>query len=166
MRFLAGLLLVLGLTGAAVAAEAAPAAAPDGVVTEMYQTYFDALNKANDSGSMGEMPNCIDHTAKYATPELATRLAKTNETDEMVIDWDFLINGQDFKDLKLISAKVTAETADTAMVRVESQNFDAKSLTDVQLTKTSDGWKVSDLMFWPGEAEATSLDAILKEAGL
>lgn len=165
MKVLLGFIALLSLAAPAVAADAAPAT-PDAVVTEMYQTYFDALNKANDSGSMGEMPNCIDHTATYATPELAARLAKTNETDEMVIDWDFLINGQDFKDLKLISAKVTAETADGATVRVESQNFDATSLTDVELTRTADGWKVANLVFWPGEAETTSLDAVLKEAGL
>ena len=163
MKFLAGLFVLLGLVGPAIAAEAAPG--PDAVVTEMYQTYYDALNAANASGS-DDMPSCVDQTAKYATPELAARLARTETTDEMVIDWDFLVNGQDFKDLKLISAKVTTETADAATVRVESQNFEAKSLTDVQLIKTAEGWKISDLVFWPGEAETTSLDAILKEAGL
>lgn len=165
MKVLLGFLVFVGLAAPAMAAEAAPPA-PDAVVTEMYQSYFDALNKADASGSMDDMPNCIDQTEKYATPELAARLAKTDTHPDPVIDWDFLINGQDFKDLKLISAKVTAETSDTATVRVESQNFETKSLTDVELTKTPDGWKVSNLVFWPGEAETTSLDAILNEAGL
>ena len=164
MRFVLGLFMLLGLAVPAMAAEAA--ATPEAIVSEMYQTYFDALNAADAAGSMEALPDCVDQTAKYATPELAARLAKTDSTGEMVIDWDFLANGQDFKDLKLISAAMTAEADDTATVRVETQNFEQKSLTDVQLTRTAEGWKISNLVFWPGEAETTSLDAILKEAGL
>lgn len=163
MKFLAGLLVLFGLAGPAAAAEAA--SAPDAIVTEMYQTYFDALNKADASGS-DDMPNCVDQTAKYATPELAARLAKTDSTGEMVIDWDFLVNGQDFKDLKVVSVKVTAEAADTATVRVETQNFETTSETDVLLTRTAEGWKVANLVFWPGKPDSTSLDDVLKEAGL
>lgn len=163
MKFLAGLLVLLGLAGPAAAAESVTG--PAAVVTEMYQTYFDALNAADASGS-DDMPSCVDQTAKYATPELAARLAKTDSTGEMVIDWDFLVNGQDFKDLKVVSVKVTAEAADTATVRVETLNFEAKSETDVLLAKTAEGWKVANLVFWPGKPETTSLDDVLKEAGL
>ncbi|MFT3810924.1 MAG: DUF3828 domain-containing protein [Micropepsaceae bacterium] len=164
MKFLGAVLVLLGLTGPALAAEATPT--PDGVVTEMYTTYFDALNAANASDAMDNMPSCIDQTVKYATPELAARLAKTESTDEMVIDWDFLVNGQDFKDLKVVSVKVTSETADAATVRIETMNFETVSETDVQLTKSADGWKVANLVFWPGKPETTSLDDVLKEAGL
>jgi hypothetical protein len=165
MKFLGAVIVALGLAAGPAFAADAPAT-PDAVVTEMYQTYYDALNAADAAGSTDNMPDCVSQTAKYATPELAARLAKTDSTGEMVIDWDFLVNGQDFKNLKLISAKVTAETADSATVRVESQNFDAKSNTDVLLTKTAEGWKISNLIFWPGEKETTSLDTILKDAGL
>ncbi len=165
MKLLVGFLALLSFALPASAADAAPAT-PDAIVTEMYQTYYDALNAGDVSGATENLPNCVDQTAKYATPELAARLKKTESVDDPVIDFDFLVNGQDYKDLKLISAKVKSETADAATVRVESQNFDTKSVTDVLLKKTAAGWKVADLILGPGEAETISLDAILKEGGL
>lgn len=149
------------------AVHAATPATPDAVVTEMYQTYYDALNAVNASnGSMDNMPSVFDQVPKYATPELSARMNKAATADEMVIDADFLVNGQDFQDLKILSVKTTASDDKTATVRIETSNFDAKSITDVLLAKTDAGWKVSDFIFSPGTAETYSLDQILKDAGL
>lgn len=150
----------------AATAHAADAPAPEAVVTEMYQTYFDALNAVNKSGDMSAMPNVFDQVPKYSTPELAARLKKASEAQEMVIEWDFLVNGQDFQDLKLLSVSRTSGDETTATVRVKTSNMGTESETDVALARTDAGWKVSDFTFWPGKAEQTTLDAILKEAGL
>lgn len=164
MKLLVGFLALLSFAAPAVAADAP--ATPDAIVTEMYQTYYDALNASNATGATDNLPDCVNQTAKYATPELAARLKKTEGIDEPIIDFDFLVNGQDYKDLKLVSVKTTAETADTATVRVESTNFDAKSVTDVSMKKTAAGWKVVDIILGPGDKDSTSLDAILKAGGL
>lgn len=164
MKFLAGFFVLIGFAGFAAAAEPAPA--PEAVVTEMYQTYFDALNAADAADSLETMPSVVDQVQKYATPELAARLEKTKTHPDPVIDWDFLVDGQDFKDLKLVSVKLTSQTGDAATVRVEALNFERKSETDVLLTKAEDGWRVSDFIFGPGAPDALTLDEVLKDAGL
>lgn len=163
MRFLTGLLVMLGLASAALAADAR---GPDAVVTEMYQTYFDALNAADAAGAMDNMPDVLGQVGKYATPELAARLKKAESSEEPVIDWDFLVDGQDFKDLKLLSVKVTESKPDTATVRVSTSNMGQASETDVVLIKTAEGWLVSDFVFWPGKAESMTLDGVLKAGGV
>ena len=147
MKMIVGFLALLGLAAPAVSAE--PGSPPEAVVTEMYQTYFDALNGANASGSMENMPDAVGQAQKYATPDLAARLKRVETHPDMVIDWDFLADGQDFLDLKLVSATVTANTGDAATVRVETLNTGAPSKSDVMLSRTADGWRVSDFIFWP-----------------
>lgn len=164
MKLLAGFIVLLGLAGPAASAEAGPP--PDAVVTEMYQTYFDALNGVNASGSMEDMPDAVEQTRKYATADLAARLKRVETHPDMVIDWDFLVDGQDFQDLKLLSVKVSANTGDAATVRVETQNSGTASKSDVVLTRTAEGWRVSNIIFWPDTPDSTSLDAVLKASGL
>lgn len=164
MKFLAAFFVLFGFAGFAAAAEPGPG--PEAVVTEMYQTYFDALNAADASGSMENMPDVVSQVQKYATPELAARLAKVDSHPEPVIDWDFLISGQDFKDLKLISVKLLSEADGVARVHVEAQNFETKSDTEVVLNQTENGWGVADLIFGPGAPDSMTLDEVLKESGL
>ncbi len=163
MRFLAGFLAFISLMGVALAADTR---GPDAVVTEMYQTYFDALNKADATGAMDDMPDVLTQAGKYATPELAARLKKAESSEEPVIDWDFLVDGQDYKDLKLLSVKVTDSKPEAATVRVGTSNMGQASETDVLMVKTADGWRVSDFVFWPGKAESLTLSGVLKEGGL
>lgn len=169
MKFVLSL-LALVMFGAAAHATNAPApagpATPDAVVTEMYQTYFDALNAVNESGDLSIMPSVFDQVPKYSTPELAARLKKASESEEMVIGWDFLVSGQDFKDLKLLSAEKTAGDDKSATVRVKTSNMGTETESDVALVNTDAGWKVSDFTFFPGKPEQTTLDEILKEGGV
>ena len=162
MKVLLSLLVLLFGAGTALA----DTATPEGVVTEMYQTYFDALNAVNKSGDLSTMPSVFDQVPKYATPELAERMNKAANAQDMVIDFDFLVSGQDFQDLKLLSVTKTAGDDKTATVRVKTSNMGTESETDVALVQTKAGWKVSDFTFFPGKPEQLTLDSLLKEAGI
>ena len=129
----------------------------------MYQSYFDGLAHAKESK---DEPNCIDQTAKYATPALAARLARANIALDPVFDWDFLIAAQDRQDLRIVSVALTSSTNTAATVRIETSNFGTVSDSDVELSKADAAWQVADIVFWPGTTSETSLDTMLKAAGL
>lgn len=147
-------------------AEATTAEQVGAGVRDLYERYFAALT-AMAAQADGQMPPEFEWTAiadRYFTPELATRFKKAIASDEPVIDWDFLADGQDVGELKVIGSK-SIKAGETVTVTMTTSNFGRQSQSKVLLIQTATGWRITDLEFWPGTPEATTLTNILKEAG-
>ncbi len=156
----------------AVPSPADPAAVsePNGYVRSLYEGYYAALTKQDKTG--GDLPkewqwNGIAN--RFFTAELATRFKKAEASEEPVIDWDFLINGQDFGDLKVISVDTQTTDKDSsggkAVVKIVTSNFSTQSTTLVSLVKEKDAWRIADFTLVDPAIGDMTLTGILKDAG-
>ena len=136
-------------------------------IKDLYTRYFAALTTMSAQPDGGKRPPEMEWEAiadSYFAPDLAARFKKAIGANEPVIDWDFFIDGQDYGDLKVVSAAAT-ETGITAVVVMKTSNFGKESTTNVLLAKGTDGWRITDFEFWPGSDEATTLTGVLKDSG-
>ena len=178
MRILASFaaaMLAVSLGSAIPAAMATPApqlaAAQTGeevadAIKDLYTRYYAALSATVATPDAG-MPPEFDWKViadGYFTPELAARFNKALASSEPVIDWDFLADGQDFGELKVLSATGT-ETGDEAKVVMKTSNFGKETTTDVMLVRAADGWRIKDFLFWAGTSDELALTSVLKDAG-
>jgi hypothetical protein len=170
------LALVAGAAPAAVAADppAAPAT-PDpnatgeanGMIRDLYTRYYSALDAMNGNPDAA-MPEDLEFGAiadRYFEPGLATRFKKALDSEEPVFDWDWMINGQDFGDLKIVGVETVTEDAAAAAVKVTTSNMGQPSTTGYELKKIGGAWKITDVIFPAEDQKGQRMTDFLKEAG-
>jgi len=98
--------------------------------------------------------------AKYLDADLGTLVREnySKEDFENALDYDPLIQAQDFETVKA-TFDVEQQTETRAVVVTTVENFGEMSVVTLDLTKTADGWRLSDVVVGDG----SSLVAELKE---
>lgn len=170
------LALLASAAPAALAADPpAPPATPDpsatsepgGLIRDLYTRYYAALNAMNDNPD-ASMPEEFEFGAiadKYFEPGLAKRVNRALASDEPVFDWDWLVNGQDFGELKIIAVDTVTNDGTVSTVTITTSNFGQASTTGYDLKMIGGAWKVTDVIF-PGDGgEGQRMTDFLKEAG-
>jgi hypothetical protein len=98
---------------------------------------------------------------KYLDPNLADLIranyAKSDE--ESALDYDPLVQAQDFEDVKA-TFTVQSETGDAATIDAHVNNYGEDSVVTLDLSKTADGWRLSDIRV---DEETPSLVEELKQ---
>jgi hypothetical protein len=139
---------------------------PNGMLRDLYTRYFAALNGMNANPD-ASMPEDLDFSAiadRYFDSALATRFKKALESEEPVFDWDWIINAQDFADLKVVRVETVTNDGARAAVKVTISNMGQGSTTGYDLAKTGAGWKITDVIF-PGGEDGQRMTAFLEDAG-
>jgi hypothetical protein len=98
--------------------------------------------------------------AMYLDEKLTALIVENyaKEAFESALDYDPLIQAQDFDEIKP-TFKVVQQTAKQAAVLSSFENFGEPMEITLDLTKTADGWRLSDII----DREGGSLAAELKE---
>jgi hypothetical protein len=117
--------------------------------------------------SLYELPNLWSDVtaddaaiAKYLDPNLGALVRENYSKDdfENALDYDPLIQAQDFETVKA-TFDIEQQTETRAVVVATVENFGEISVVTLDLTKTTDGWRLSDVVV----ADGSSLVAELKE---
>jgi hypothetical protein len=142
-------------------------AEPNGIIRDLYTRYYAALN-AMDGNPDASMPAEFEFSAiadRYFDPALAARFKRALASEEPVFDWDWMINAQDFGDLKVVSVETVTEDAASAAVKVTTSNMGQPSVTGYELKKAAAGWKVTDVIFPTEDNKGQRMTDFLTEAG-
>ena len=118
-------------------------ARPDGVLKELYTSYFATLN-ADGKADMN------DYAARYFEPELASKFAAAMNSVANPISFDIFINAQDHEDLTLGTLKRTLENGDHAIYEVHFTNNDDEQKVRIGLVKAGGAWKITDIDYGLG----------------
>lgn len=78
------------------------------------------------------------------------------------LDWDFIIDGQDFK-LSKIKVDKTVITGDQASVTVSFKNFDAPCVNVYRFVREDGQWKVDDVETARGSEAPLSIAKLLRD---
>ncbi|MBN9314627.1 MAG: DUF3828 domain-containing protein [Devosia sp.] len=137
-HIIASLLLILGVTGAAVAYDD-----PKALVEAIYQPY--AAGEKHGSLEQFYSSRLKDLYASNAERQAIDQKGAAIDPDAPdMLTFDPFIEGQNSLLLDLvIGAPVTS--GDRAVVTVSFHNFDHMSLISLSLVKQADGWKVDDV---------------------
>lgn len=125
---------------------------PEGVLGELYSSYFTVLN----NGGASQAGNYVD---KYFTPDLAAKYAAVSNKPEGPITFDIFTNARDHRDLTLGTLKRTMENADHAIYEVHFTNNDEEQKVRIGLIKVGGTWQITDIDYGQG----VSLTSLLKE---
>lgn len=144
MRFLKLLLLVLG----ASAAWAVPQTAED-FLKDIYSHY-----KGDDQTAKGVFLDKPADYRRYFAPDLAKIMIADEEAaakrgDVPNLDGDPFIDAQDWT-ITNLSIHIDSEMGDRARATVHFENFKKPQSVQLDLVKTSEGWRISDII-WPGK---------------
>ena len=126
-------------------------ARPEGVLKELYSSYFTVLN----SGGEAQAGNYVD---KYFQPELAAKYAASAGKPESPITFDVFINAQDHRELALGAVKRAYENADHAIYEVNFTNNGDEQKVKVAMIKVGGTWQITDISYGQG----VSLTGLLK----
>src|SRR5689334_6982998 len=126
-------------------------ARPEGVLKELYSSYFTVLN----NGGSGQAGNYVD---KYSTPELAAKYVAATGKPEGPVNFDIFINAQEHRDLALGTLKRTLENPDHAIYEVHFTNNDDEQKVKVGMIKVGGTWLITDIDYGQG----ISLSGLLK----
>jgi hypothetical protein len=108
--------------------------------------------------SLYELPNLWSDVtaddaaiAKYLDPNLGALVRENYSKDdfENALDYDPLIQAQDFETVKA-TFDVEQQTETRAVVVATVENFGEISVVTLDLTKTTDGWRLSDVVVADG----------------
>jgi hypothetical protein len=124
---------------------------PEGVLKELYTSYFTVLN----SGGESQAGNYVD---KYFQPELAAKYAAVSGKPESPINFDVFINAQDHKELTLGVLKRAYENPERAVYEVHFTNNDDPAKVKVALIKVGGTWQITDIDY----GQAVTLSGLLK----
>jgi hypothetical protein len=126
-------------------------ARPEGVLKELYSSYFTVLN----NGGSGQAGNYVD---KYFTPELAAKYAASAGKPEGPVNFDIFINAQEHRDLTLGTFKRMLENGDHAIYEVHFTNNDDEQKVKIGMVKVGGTWLITDIDYGQG----VSLSGLLK----
>jgi hypothetical protein len=127
------------------------AARPEGVLKELYSSYFTVLN----NGGASQAGNYVD---KYFTPDLAAKYAAVSNKPEGPITFDIFTNARDHRELTLGVLKRSMENADHAIYEVHFTNNDAEQKVRIGMIKVGGTWQITDIDYGQG----VSLTSLLK----
>jgi len=129
----------------------ADTARPEGVVTELYTSYFAVLNNGGET----QAGNYVD---KYFAPELASKFAAASNSPNNPIAFDIFINAQQHKELTLGLIKRMYENPDHATYEVNFTNNDDAQKVRLLMVKAGGTWKITDIQY----AKDLTLNGMLK----
>ena len=130
-----GILLILSFLFATAAAAQAPVFDdPKGLIAHAYAPY-------QAGGFYEDLPELFSPTLKQLWDHMA---ARSEATDEPIIDFDPLVNGQDFELAELVIADPVIE-GDAATVAVSFLNFGDPQELRFTLVRRAEGWKIDDI---------------------
>jgi hypothetical protein len=126
------LLLVLALGLGATSAQAKPDADPLTLIKAIYRTYQD--NKPGLPHIYSKRLQALVDKDEKETPEgMVGR-----------IDWDVIVDGQDWQ-LSNLKIALIAKSAKTAQVRATFKNFDSANDMVFDLVREDGGWRIDDI---------------------
>jgi hypothetical protein len=118
-------------------------ARPDGVLKELYTSYFTVLN----SGGAAQPGNYVD---KYFTPDLAAKYAAATARPDNPVNFDIFINARDHEELTLSTLKRTLENNDKAIYEVHFTNNGDEQKVKIGLVKVGGTWQITDIDYGQG----------------
>jgi hypothetical protein len=132
--------LAILAAGALLTATASLASATESAAATFVQSLY-AL-----PGLWGDVSADDASRARYLDANLAALVAENyaKEDIESALDYDPLIQAQDFDDLET-TVTVDAENDTTATVTVVVDNFGERTFVHLDLAMTADGWRLSDI---------------------
>jgi hypothetical protein len=134
---------ILAAGFAARAAEADPHAAPSVWLGQIYDAYHRA---ENDPSHIGSAEDVIGKRASRAFAALIKRdqdcFKKSNQI--CAIDWDFIINGQDWA-ISQVKVGPLRAAGDKATVTVTFKNMKASNTNIYDFVREGGDWKVDDI---------------------
>ena len=86
--------------------------------------------------------------AKYLGPELIAAMTandKFGDNPDYALDYDPLVQAQDWDELKDLKFTVEESSADKATIRVDFTNMDDPTTVRLNLTHTPQGWRLADV---------------------
>lgn len=149
VRVLAALLLLLPSCAGALAADEAP----------------DAVAKAFYAGYAKRLDGPYEALDAYRLAALAPDLAKTivaidkaaAKAGDAGIDFDYIIDAQDFDTMSKLSAKTLSQSGDAATVKVSYVMFGPTTMT-LKMKKIGGRWKIDDIVY--GDRKETLRDVV------
>jgi hypothetical protein len=130
-----GLLLIVSFLLATAAAAQAPVFSdPRGLVAHAYAPY-------EAGGFYVELTELFSPTLRELWDDMA---ARSLAADMPIIDFDPMVNGQDFELVDLMIADPVV-TGDTATVAVSFVNFGDPQELRFTLVRRAEGWKIDDI---------------------
>jgi hypothetical protein len=134
---------VLAAAFAAKAAEVDPRAEPSVWLGQIYDAYHRAEDKPDDIGSAEEI---IGKRASRALAALFKRDQDCVKTSNQIcaIDWDFIINGQDWK-ISQVKVGPLQAAGDKATVTVTFKNMKSSNANIYHFVREGGDWKVDDI---------------------
>lgn len=134
-QFVAGISIV-----AAVAALPEWAFAADDAAVEFAKSLYSLPNLWNDvTADDASIKKYLDQNLGDL---IRANYAKTD--DESALDYDPLVQAQDFEDVKT-TFTVQSETDTTAVIDAHVHNYGEDSVVTLDVTKTADGWRLSNI---------------------
>ena len=124
---------------------------PEGVVMELYTSYFAVLN----NGGQAQAGNYVD---KYFAPELASKFVAASNSPNNPINFDIFINAHEHKELTLGLIKRMYENPDHATYEVHFTNNDDEQKVRLLMVKAGATWKITDVQY----AKDLTLSGMLK----
>jgi len=86
--------------------------------------------------------------AKYLGPELIAAMTandKFGDNPDYALDYDPLVQAQDWDELKDLKFTVEQSSADKATIRVDFTNMEDPTTVRLNLVRTPNGWRLSDV---------------------
>jgi len=150
IRLLAALsILVAGLVGAVAADDG-----PDAVAKAFYAGYAKRLD--------GPYEALDAYRLAALTPDLAKKITAIDnaaaKAGDAGLDFDYIINAQDFDKMSKLSAKTLSQSGDAATVQVSYVMFGATTIT-LKMKKVGGRWKIDDIVY--GGQQATLRDTLV-----
>lgn len=104
--------------------------------------------------------------ARYLAPGLAALVKANygNPDPDAALDYDPLVQAQDFEDVKT-RFTVKSETDAAAAIDVAIDNLGASTSVTLDLTKTADGWRIADVHGPDGPGLADELKQLNTNTG-
>jgi hypothetical protein len=132
--------LAILVAGALLPATASLAGAAESAAATFVQSLY-AL-----PGLWGDVSADDASRARYLDANLAALVSENyaKENIESALDYDPLIQAQDFDDLQT-TVTVDAENDKTATVTVVVDNFGERTFVHLDLVMTADGWRLADV---------------------
>ena len=137
---------------------------PGGMIRDLYTRYYAALD-ANPDAPMPEEFEFAGIADRYFDTALARRFKKALDSEEPIFDWDWMVNCQDFGELKIISVETVTQNAAASSVQVTTSNMGQQSITGYELKKAGDAWKITDVIFPTEDDKGQRMTDFLTEAG-
>jgi Protein of unknown function (DUF3828) len=152
------------MAGGASARAQVNAAEPDPSV--WLRQVYDLYHRTQNSTDVNKQPS-FELVVKRASKSLAALFKKNSDCEALgkgvcAIDWDFVIDGQDFK-LSNIKVGALVAAGDKASVTVTFKNLGASCVNVYSFVREDGQWKVEDILTKSGSDKPVAIAKMLKD---